>query len=371
MSGATFGPAVFAVGDGTAQHGYLRVDDGRVTGIEEHVPRAERALPPDVTVTPGLIDLHTNGCGARWFNREPVETLDAMASDALKHGVTAYLPSIMTGGWEVMLHAARAIFGQLSLPRSGARALGVHFEGPFLNPEYRRFHPREFLLTPTPARVDALLSVWTAGRCRITMAPEIEEAPRAAAEMHRRKVVLAAGHTGATFAIGNAAIDAGYQILTHAFNAMPPIHHRTSSILTAYMLDPAAFCEAIADGVHVSPEHLALLYRLKGVNLVLTTDYMPLVNGLVEDGGTARTKDGVIAGSRTTLDQAVRNLIKATGISLAEAVQCATWAPARALGVEDEIGMLARGMRADFVVWNRRLEVLEVYVAGERVYSNN
>jgi N-acetylglucosamine-6-phosphate deacetylase len=370
MASRVFGPATLAIGDGTATPGCLRVEDGRIAGIDDRSARADQALPPGSIVTPGLIDLHVNGTGKLWFNREPVEALAAMATESPAHGVTSYLPSVMTGSWDQMLRAADAISKRLNAPVEGARAIGVHLEGPFLSPEYRRAHPREFLLTPTPARIESLLSTWSAGRLRVTMAPEIEEAPRAAAELSRHGVTLSAGHTAATYAIGNAAIESGYRILTHAFNAMPSLHHRASSILTAYLLDPAAFCEVIADGVHVSVEHLALLYRLKGVNLILTTDAMPLVNGLVEEGGVARTQDGVIAGSRLTLDQAVRNLISATGISLVEAVSCATWAPARAIGLESEIGTLAPGLRADFVVWNARHQVTHAFMAGQLIYAN-
>ncbi|MDQ6766507.1 MAG: amidohydrolase family protein [Candidatus Eremiobacteraeota bacterium] len=371
MGSQVFGPAVLAIGDGTTQLGCLRVENGRIASIEDRSQRPDHTLAPGSILTPGLIDLHTNGTGRLWFNREPLETLAAMASDAPTHGVTSFLPSIMTGSWDLMLHAARSISECINTPAEGARPLGVHFEGPFLNPEYRRAHPKEFLLAPSPARIEALLETWKAGRLRVTMAPELEDAPLAAAELARRGVTLAAGHTAATYAIGNSAIECGYQILTHAFNGMPPLHHRVSSILTAFLLDPTAFCEVIADGVHVSVEHLALLYRLKGLNLVLTTDAMPLVNGLVEEGGVARTKDGVIAGSRLALDQAVRNLVAATGISLAEAIQCATWAPARAMGLENEIGVLAPGLRADFVSWNARNEVTHVFIAGRLVYSNN
>ena len=371
MGSQVIGPAVLAIGDGTTQPGCLRVEDGRIAALEDRSTRPDRELPPGSTVTPGLIDLHTNGIGRRWFNREPLDTLAAMATEAPVRGVTSFLPSVMTGEWEHMLHAARTISDRINTPTDGARPLGVHLEGPFLNPEYRRVHPREFLLVPTPARIEALLDTWKAGKLRVTMAPEIDEAPRAAAELRRHNVTLAAGHTGATYAIGNAAIEAGYEILTHTFNAMPPLHHRISSILTAFLLDPTAFCEVIADGIHVSPEHLALLYRLKGLNLILTTDSMPLVEGLVEEGGVVRTKDGVVAGSRLSLDQAVRNLIAATGISLAQAVECASWAPARAMGLENEIGTLTVGLRADFVVWDVRHQITHVFVAGRPVYSND
>ncbi|HXW51268.1 MAG TPA: amidohydrolase family protein [Candidatus Acidoferrales bacterium] len=369
MSTHVFGPAVIAAGDGTARPGCLRVEDDRIAALEDRFTQPDFPLPPFSTLTPGLIDLHINGAGRMWFNREPVEALAAVASDAPKHGVTSFLPSVMTGSWGQMLQAGATITDRLNRG-AGARPLGVHFEGPFLSVEYRRAHPREFLLSPTPSRIEALLETWRGGKLRVTMAPELEEAPRAAAELRRRGVTLSAGHSGATFAMGNSAIEAGYSILTHAFNAMPGLHHRGSSLLTAYLLDPSAFCEVIADGVHVGVEHLALLYRLKGLNLVLASDAMPLIEGLVEEGGVARTKDGVIAGSRLSLDQAVRNLMAATGISLAEAVQCATWAPARAIGADGEIGSLAPGMRADFVVWNARNQVTQVFIDGRLAYSN-
>jgi N-acetylglucosamine-6-phosphate deacetylase len=371
MSSRVFGPALVAVGDGTAQQGCLRVENGVVGALEDRAVRPDVVLPPGSTITPGLIDLHVNGTARLWFNQEPVETLAAMATQAPTRGVTSFLPSIMTGAWRQMLYAAATVSDRIGVVNSGARALGVHLEGPFLNAEYRRFHPREFLLTPTPSRIEALLETWKTGKLRVTMAPEIEEAPRAAAELRRHGVTLAAGHTGATCAIGNSAIESGYTILTHTFNGMPSLHHRVSSILTAYLLDPTAFCEVIADGVHVGVEHLALLYRLKGLNLILTTDTMPLVNGLVEQGNVVRTQDGVIAGSRLSLDQAVRNLMAATGITLAQAVACATWAPARAIGADNEIGMLSAGLRADFVVWNSRNEIAQVFIDGRLVYSNN
>jgi len=362
MKSGTIGPALIAAGDGTARQGCIRVENGRIASIDDGPQLLDVELPFGSTVTPGLIDLHVNGVGRSWFNRDPIDALEALCSDAPTHGVTAFLPSIMTSPWDQMLHAARQISRRSCLPNPGARPLGLHFEGPFLSAEYRRVHPEENL--------EAILSTWTTGRCRVTMAPELNGAARAADELRRRGVVLAAGHTAATYAIGNAAIEHGYSILTHSFNAMPPIHHRTSSILTAYMLDPTAFCEVIADGVHVAPEHLALLYRLKGLNLIITTDAMPLTDAVSAVGGVARTREGVIAGSLLTPDKGVRNLMAATGLPLQEAVVCATWAPARAMGLDDEIGTLREGLRADFTVWDRRNHVSHTFVGGQLVYVN-
>ena len=370
MKSGTIGSALIAAGDGTARQGCIRVEHGRIASIDDGPQLLDFELPFGSTVTPGLIDLHVNGVGRSWFNRDPIDALEALCSDAPTHGVTAFLPSIMTSPWDQMLHAARQISRRSCLPNPGARPLGLHFEGPFLSAEYRRVHPEEYLLEPSPARVEALLNTWSTGRCRVTMAPELNGAARAADEFRRRGVVLAAGHTAATYAIGNAAIEHGYSILTHSFNAMPPIHHRTSSILTAYMLDPTAFCEVIADGVHVAPEHLALLYRLKGINLIITTDAMPLTDAVSAVGGVARTREGVIAGSLLTPDKGVRNLMAATGLPLQEAIVCATWAPARAMGLDDEIGMLREGLRADFTVWDRRNHVSHTFVGGELVYVN-
>ena len=365
------GPATIAAGDGTTFQGCVGVEDGRIASLEDGPQHIDVELPFGSTITPGLIDLHINGWASSWFNREPADAVRAASAGAPKHGVTSFLPTIMTAPWEQMLRAARETYKTVGVPSAGARPLGVHFEGPFLNVEYRRFHKREWIVPPSPAMIESLLDTWTAGRCRVTMAPEIDDAAGAAAELRRRGVTLAAGHTSATCAMGDAAIAQGYRILTHAFNAMPPINQRASTILSAYLLDAAVFCEVIADGVHVALEHLALLYRLKNVNLVLTTDLMPLREGLVEDGGVVRDHDGLIAGSHLTLDRAVRNLMSATGIPLAEAVSCATWAPARAIGLDHEIGSLREGMRADIAVWDRRHHISHTFVGGRLVYSND
>ena len=192
---------------------------------------------------------------------------------------------------------------------------------------------------------------------------------RAADELRRRGVVLAAGHTAATWRRQRRYRTRLFHSHAHV-QRDAAIHHRTSSILTAYLLDPTAFCEGSPTACTSLPEHLALLYRLKGINLVVTTDAMPLTDAVTAVGGVARTREGVIAGSLLTPDKGVRNLMAATGLPLQEAVVCATWAPARAMGLDDEIGMLREGLRADFTVWDRRNHVSHTFVGGELYYKN-
>src|SRR3974377_1976115 len=118
MGSQVVGPALVAIGDGTAQPGCLRIEDGRIAGIDDRSARADHVLPPGCTITPGLIDLHVNGTGRYWFNREPLDTMAAMTVEAPTRGVTAYLPSIMTGAWDHMLRAGRVISGHLNDPVS-------------------------------------------------------------------------------------------------------------------------------------------------------------------------------------------------------------------------------------------------------------
>ncbi|HXW75858.1 MAG TPA: hypothetical protein VEJ20_00445, partial [Candidatus Eremiobacteraceae bacterium] len=136
----TVGPATLAIGDGTTFQGCVRIDGGRIAGLDDGPQHLDYELPFGSTVTPGLIDLHTNGIADRSFLREPSDALRLFDAAALKQGVTSYLPSIMTAPWEHMLSAARELYRSVGVPTAGARAIGVHFEGPFLNPEYRRFH---------------------------------------------------------------------------------------------------------------------------------------------------------------------------------------------------------------------------------------
>src|ERR1700680_4991772 len=139
MGGKTIGHALLAIGDGTSHQGSIRIENGVIARLDDGPHHLDYELAVGSTITPGLIDLHVNGAGRHWFNREPLEAMQALSTTGPRSGLTAFLPTVITGPWDQMLRAGRELFRRGELPADGARSLGVHFEGPFLNPEYRRY----------------------------------------------------------------------------------------------------------------------------------------------------------------------------------------------------------------------------------------
>jgi N-acetylglucosamine-6-phosphate deacetylase len=202
------------------------------------------------------------------------------------------------------------------------------------------------------------------------MAPEADGVGEVARFFFDQGIVCAAGHTSAKYREGMLAIGLGFRTLTHAFNGMPPLDHRDPSILAAFIQEPRTTVQVICDGYHVAPVMIDILYRTLGERLVLATDYMPPAgSGYRIDGGVVRSEDGTIAGSALHCDQAVRNLMSYASIPFETAIVCATATPAKLLGVEREMGTIARGKSADLSIWSAEHEVLATIVRGAPVYG--
>jgi N-acetylglucosamine-6-phosphate deacetylase len=253
---------------------------------------------------------------------------------------------------------------------SGARCLGIHFEGPFLNPKFRRVHRHDWLLAATLERARALVEACRGALVMVTMAPEVDGVEDVTRFFFDQGIVCSAGHTAAKYRDGMLAIGLGFRTLTHAFNAMPPLDHREPSILAAFMQEPRTTVQLICDGYHVAPVMVDLLYRTLGARMVLATDYMaPAGTGYRIEGGVVRAEDGTIAGSALHVDRAVRNLMSYASIPFEEAIVCATSSPATLLGIERDCGTLEVGKRADLSIWTDRHEILTTIVGGEIVYG--
>lgn len=331
-------------------------------------------MPPSSTIAPGLIDVHTNGAGEFLFNRDQGNAVPVAAVEYARMGATGFVAGIMTAPWESMLHAASEVVEaahQLEEDRPrGARCLGVHFEGPFLNPKFRRVHRTEWIVPASLERARAMTEACTGACLMVTMAPEADGVTDVTRYFLEQGIVCSAGHTSAKYAEGMLAIGLGFRSLTHAFNAMPPLDHRDPSILAAFIQDKRTTVQVICDGHHVAPAMIDILHRTLGDRLVLATDNMPPSGpGYRVVDGTVRSEDGTIAGSALRIDQAVRNFMAYTEVPFARAVMAATSAPAKLLGCDREMGRIAKGLRADLSIWDSEHHVIRTIVGGVAVYG--
>ncbi len=369
------GPARFALGDGTSAHGRIAVERGRIARILPEDGPSDVHLPDGAIIAPGLIDVHTNGADEFLFNRDQGNAVEVAARAYARMGATGFVAAVMTAPWESMMHAAAEISeaaNQLeeSAERIGARCLGIHFEGPFINPKFRRVHRGECVLAATPERAHEMIEACRGALVMVTMAPEAEGVAEITRTFYDQGIVCSAGHTSAHYREGMLAIGLGFRTLTHAFNAMPPLDHRDPSILAAFMQETRTTVQVIADGYHVAPPMVDLLYRTLRERLVLTTDNMPPAgSGYRIEGGVVRAEDGTIAGSALHIDQAVRNLMSYADIPFETAIVNATSTPARLLGLERDCGTLEPGKRADLSVWDDEHNVLATIVGGVPVYG--
>ena len=332
-------------------------------------PDEEVIAGPGELIAPGFVDLQVNG----YAGHDAAAGADAIAaiSNALPAtGVTAFLPTIISAPVEVGAEFAAAVGA--AAEATGARVLGAHIEGPFLNPSFRGAHLRSHLAEPTAANVDAVLRA----RPRlITLAPELPGALLAIERMHRAGIVVAAGHTGADFEQGRKAIAAGVRFATHVYNAMPPVHHRRPGVALALLLDPRVTTGLIADGEHVHPSVCEQLVRVKGPSrIALTTDQTSAAGapaGTYElsgrpvhsDGRVVRLEDGTLAGSAAAMPDLLRLMSRLPGMTPRRAVSLASVVPARVLG-ERRLGRIGEGACADIVILDAEMRPRLTMIRG-------
>lgn len=369
------GPARIAVGDGSRTYGRIAVENGKIAAVLEGDGPSDIGVPAGATLAPGLIDVHTNGADQLLFNRDQGHAVETAARAYARMGAAGFVAAVMTAPWESMLHAASEVSEAANQLEEygtpiGARCLGVHFEGPFLNPKFRRVHRGDWLVPASPERARAMVEACRGALVMVTMAPEVDGVDECARFFFDHGIVCSAGHTAARYREGMLAIGLGFRTLTHAFNAMPPLDHRDPSLLAAFMQEERTTVQLICDGHHVSPPMVDLLYRTLRERLVLATDNMPPAgNNLRIEGGVVRAEDGTIAGSALHIDQAVRNLMEYANVPFETAIVNATSTPAKLLGLERELGRIAPGTRADLAVWDADLNVTTTLVAGVPVFG--
>ncbi|WP_288785956.1 N-acetylglucosamine-6-phosphate deacetylase [uncultured Microbacterium sp.] len=376
----------------TVIHSARLVDDGEVTddawvafadGVVLRAGTGDewRALPAGDAIdaagaylTPGFVDIHGHGGGGGTYDHG----LDAIAAARAVHlarGTTRAVLSLVTASIDDLAAQVGMI---ADLSERDATILGTHLEGPFLDPGHKGAHTESLLRAPDEAAVARLVEAGRGTVRQVTLAPELPGGLAATAQFVAAGVAVAVGHTNATEAEASAAFDAGATLLTHAFNAMPGIHHRAPGPVVAAMRDERVTLELIADGIHVHPDVIALAFAGAPGRIALITDAMGAAgepDGAYELGGLAVTvtdgvarldEGGAIAGSTLTQDAALR-LVVAGGLPLADAVAALTSVPARAIGLAGRYGSLRPGAAADAVLLDDALQVAGVWVDGARV----
>ncbi len=332
-------------------------------------------------VCPGFIDLHNQGGGGFSVTDGSPESIRGMARMHAEHGTAGLLltPPVLEDGWRYLLPMLAAEVGK---PTGGAAILGLHAEGPFLNPERAGCMPRAGILPADPKLLDEILDA-AAGTIReMTIAPELPGALDLILTLTRNGVVASLGHSNAALRDVLRAIDHGASHVTHFFNAMSPLNHREPGLAGAALFSTDLSVEIIADGHHIHPWIMGLVLQNKTVGLTcLITDAMSpagLPDGEYDAMGlrvrlghgrlSLADQPSTLAGSALTMDRAVANMITMVGVTVADAVTMASTTPAAVLGLENRKGRIEPGYDADFTILDSRFSAEATVVGGEVVY---
>ncbi|MEU1972236.1 N-acetylglucosamine-6-phosphate deacetylase [Microbacterium sp. NPDC019599] len=356
----------------------LVVESGTGTGWQER-PDAATAVDGSALagagalLTPGFIDLHGHGGGGFSYDDGP-DAIRAARALHRSHGTTRAVVSLVTAPVETLERQVAAI---ADLAATDPDVLGSHLEGPFLDPGHKGAHDPSLLREPLPASVERLLAAGRGTVRQVTLAPELPGGLDAVRLIVAAGAAAAVGHTDADAAQARAAFDAGATIVTHAFNAMRPLHHRDPGPVGAAASDERVTLEVIADGVHLDPAVVRIAFAAAPGRVALVTDAMaaagapdgrydlgPLAVDVV-DGVARLAGGGAIAGSTLTQDAALRVAVSA-GVPLTEAVAALTSVPARAIGRQADLGRMTAGAMADAVLLSADLNVRAVWTAGGR-----
>ena len=327
-------------------------------------------------LVPGFIDLHCHGGGGFSFEDGPEAIRGALATHRA-HGTTRSVISLVTNPL-AELRSSLAMIADLC--DADPLILGSHVEGPFLELEHRGAHNPDFLREPQPEIVAELLSAARGTMRHMTIAPELVNALECVEVLVEAGVVVAVGHTNATFDEAQAAFTGGARMLTHVFNAMPGIHHRAPGPVVAAFEDDRVVLEIVLDGVHVHPDVAALTFSSAPGRVAIVTDAMAAAGSAdgdyqlgslavtVTNGQAVLRGTNTIASSTLTMDNALLIAMESVGLSPSAAVEALTLAPARALGLEHRFGLLAEGFAADAVMLDHGWAVAGVWGAGTKLH---
>jgi N-acetylglucosamine-6-phosphate deacetylase len=364
------------------ENGTISFCEGRITSIKEggialsdkNVTDAQGAY-----IIPGGIDLHVHGGGGHDFMECSEEAFRIATQTHLRHGTTAIYPTLGAASHEGMMQAIEVTERLMAEPNS--TIMGLHFEGPYLNPKMAGGQIPEYICNPAAEQYTKMLNRTDCIK-RWDAAPELEGSMEFAQYAASKGVMVAIAHTTANYNTLQAAYDAGFIHATHFYNAMTSVHKGREfkyegTIEGVYLIDEMSV-ELIADGIHVPPAILRLVHKIKGAERIcLVTDAMACTGGdtdkvfdervIIEDGVCKLADRSALAGSIATMDRLIRTIVQKAEIPLAEAVRMTSETPARIMGIYDRKGSLAVGKDADIVMMDDSLTIRGVWSMGQQV----
>lgn len=340
---------------------HIRIEHDRIAAITH----AEvRAVNTDLVV-PGFLDLQIYGAGGKLFSADPsVENLVHMEDTLLSKGTTGFLACIATNTPDVFHHCITVAKEHRKVAKN---CLGLHLEGPFLNPKKRGAHIENFIRKASLDEIKALIDYGDGVIKMMTIAPELQD-DDVIQYLLDHQIVVSLGHSDATFHQATAAYNKGVQTTTHLFNAMSPLHHREPGVAAAVFNHGTAMASIIVDGHHVDFEVVKMSYKLLKDRLFLITDAVtecstgPYQHQLLGDKFVM--PDGTLSGSSLTMLQAVKNCVMHCDVLLTDALKMSSQYPAKLIGEDGLLGKIAKGYQADLLVLDAELNLKKVICKG-------
>ncbi len=347
--------------------------DRKILKISKNIPKNIDTIDANgLYLSAGFIDLHIHGLDGADSMDATKEALDILSNSIVRSGVTSFLPTTMTCSRDRIREALKNILENRD-GVAGAKVLGVHLEGPFINPKKSGAQNSKYIQKPDITLIEDYLEIIKI----VTVAPEVDGIREFIDEVGGRypDILFSIGHTEANYQEAKESFKWGVRYATHLFNAMGGMHHREPSAVEAVLDDERISCELIADNIHLHPIYYSLTYKLKRDRVILVTDAIRatcLKSGVyelggqrvyVDESGRATLESGTIAGSTLRLNEALRNFYRAVDISIPELIKLVTVTPAKILNLK--LGKIARGYPADLVLFDDNFNIRAVFVDGE------
>lgn len=376
---------------GIFQDGTIYIKNNRIDAIgktgEVQVPENTNRLDAHgYFVAPGYIDGHIHGGNGYDFASGNLQEIEAILTWLAVSGVTGVLPTIATAPLDQQIRAIRTLREASLVIEKGASILGVHLEGPFINPQKHGAQPEKDIREPNMDEMAHLVEAGAGLVKIVTLAPELPGAMEIIDYLISQQILVSVGHTQASYDEVTRAAQKGLKRATHLFNGMTSLHHRRPGVVGAVLNRDDIYAELILDGIHLHPATANLVLRAKGLDrMVLITDAIAATGAgdgtyygfggqkITVKNGSPQLDSGVLAGSTLTMDQAVRNAVRLLGLTFEQAVKIATQTAAESLGFETQTtkGVISPGKDADLIILDDNLNVLLTMVAGEIMYQDS